>query len=160
MQSSLARRALPPPEVAYANTLAEVANLAGQRLLPINLDVMKLSSTILGALPSFRLLQPRILAEMRNFDARLFDRIERYTMALLHAHALYRSTRSKRESLAPLAGELATLRKQLQAQAHSMTYRGWVDAAFVARIGQQRGHRALASDVLTLATAFRQRWAL
>jgi hypothetical protein len=146
------------PEQAYARTLHELATLGQQRLLPINLDVMTVTTTVLGVLPELRRLQPELKGQIRYFDTSIAERLERYTIALQHAHARYNATSSKREGLAPLTADLARLRKQLLSQARSLTYPGWIEREALARIGRQRGYRGLAGDVLALVAMFRQRW--
>jgi hypothetical protein len=117
----------------------------GSPLLPINLDVMTVTTTVLGALPELRRWEPELRAEIRAFDAALADRLERYTVALQQAQARYNATSSRRESLVPLAADLARLRKQLLSQARSLTYSGWIVTAHrqVYRHGTSSSFQAL-----------------
>ncbi|MEY2934143.1 MAG: hypothetical protein RL033_4892, partial [Pseudomonadota bacterium] len=150
----------PPADQTYESVLVELENIpSAQPLLPINLDVLRVSSTVLAALPLLRALQADLQSEIRRYDAGLCERLRRYTVALLEAHARYRATSSKRERVAPLASPLALLRKQLLSQARSMTYCGWVEPEALARLGKERGYRGLVGDVLALVALFRLRWA-
>lgn len=146
------------PEGAYQQTLVELAGVSKLRLLPINLDVVLITSRVLGALPGLRALQPELQKQIPHLDGTLVERLRRQAVALQHANALYNMTSSKVPSVAPLADELTALRQQLRSCARDLALHGLMDAEPLERIGRKRGYRALAEEVLTLAALFRQRW--
>ena len=74
---------------AYQSLLGEIRAVPASELVPINLDIPTAVTTALGALPEIRALRSRVVAEMPQLDVARFDKLEAYTLAVGHAHALY-----------------------------------------------------------------------
>jgi hypothetical protein len=147
-----------PTEAAYEQVLAEIQAVPEQDLITVNIDVMAAFTTVTGALPEIRALRPEIEANLRNFDLAQFDKLEVYALALSHANSRYRSAALPRENVAGLASELAVARDQLLANASSLANLGLLDGESLKNVKTGLGYRALANDVLTLCTVFRNDW--
>lgn len=147
-----------PTEAAYQQVLAEIQAIPEQELITVNIDVMAAVTTVTGALPEIRALRTEIEANLLNFDLAQFDKLELYTLALNHAHSRYRSASMPKENVTDLAGELTLAREQLFANASSLANLRLLDGERLKNVKSGLGYRALASDVLTLCTVFRDDW--
>ncbi|MEY4545357.1 MAG: hypothetical protein RL685_1552 [Pseudomonadota bacterium] len=147
-----------PTEAAYEQVLAEIQAIPEQELITVNIDVMAALTTVTGALPEIRALRSEIEENLRNFDLAQFDKLELYTLALHQAHSRYRSTATPKEDVAGLASELTVAREHLLANASSLANLKLLDGARLKNVKTVLGYRALASDVLTLCTVYRDDW--
>jgi hypothetical protein len=146
-----------PTEAAYEALLPEILALADNDLTPINVDVMSAIITVTGALPELRSLRSEIEAAWRQFDFQQFDKLESYALALNHAHSRHRSSVAA-EGIGELVTELTTQRDQLLANATSLATSRLINAERLKHVKKANGYRALASDVLTLCTVYRDDW--
>jgi hypothetical protein len=81
-----------PGEAAFDQLLAEITAVPESELLQLNLDVLEVVTTVLGRLPMIRAMREEIDATFKRFDLARFDKLERYALALSHAHTLWRSS--------------------------------------------------------------------
>jgi len=107
----------------------EIRALPDSELIAVNIDVPTAVTTTLGALPEIRALRPRIVAEMPQLDAAHFDKLEAYTLAAGHAHALYLAASQPIESLDQLSADATTLRQTILSDASALATRGFIDGA-------------------------------
>ncbi len=148
-----------PTVDAYEKTLPEILALPEDELITINIDVMAAVTSVTGALPEIRAMRDAIAAQWRNFDFEQFDKLEQYTLALNQAHSSYRSAFAPKANVAELAAELTVLRDKLLVNAQSLASMGLINSEQLKNVKVGTGYRALASDVLTLDTVFRENWA-
>lgn len=149
------------PAQAYAKSLPELSAIASEQLLTINIDVTTAITTVIGALPRLRPIHAEMQARWRDCDAQQLDRLEQYALALQHAHTLYQATKcERRESLGPLASELAKLRDRLLLAAVSLAKWGLIDGGSLARCKVTRGYRSLAGGVCVIVAVYEGRWAM
>ena len=78
-----------PTEAAYDQTLPDLSAMPEAELLTINIDVPAAVTTVQRIWPGLQAMRPELKAHFRDFDFTQFDRIERYALALLHAHCLF-----------------------------------------------------------------------
>lgn len=148
------------PQQEYTRLMPDLEGLCnGRALLPVNLDIARVATSVLGVLPRIRGFRSALGAAIRSFDGQLFERLERYTAALLQAQALYRATPVLRESPRQQAAELAAKRRILLSQVRALALNGVLDDAPLVHVGRRRGFLGVASDVLLLTTLLEQRWA-
>lgn len=152
-------RELLPTEAAYERILPEIEAIKEHELIPVNIDTMAAVTTATGALPEIIAVRPEIEANLRNFDLEQFDKLGDYTLALNHAHSRYRSASLPKEDVTGLAGNLTEARDNLLANASSLANLGLLDGERLKNVKSVPGYRALASDVLTLCTVYRDDWA-
>ncbi|MBN1607272.1 MAG: hypothetical protein JW940_11610 [Polyangiaceae bacterium] len=93
-----------------------------------------------------------------KFDFAQFDRLEQYTLALSHAHALHRAAHGPKLSLAAIAGELVRDRDILLSDARSLACHQLIKAERLAGCRARPGYRALAYDVLLLVQVLKEAW--
>src|ERR1700712_2299539 len=79
-----------PTEAAYAELLTEIAALPDADEVVLNADIMASVTLVLGVLPGLRALRPDMAEQLPRFNLVRFDKLEKYALALSHAHALQR----------------------------------------------------------------------
>jgi len=143
---------------AYQSLLGEIRAVPTSELVPINLDIPTAVTTALGALPEIRALRSRVVSEMPQLDVARFDKLEAYTLAIGHAHALYMAASAPQESLDQIAETAATLRETLFSDASALAQRNLLDGQRLAGLKGPHGFRNLAFDLFALAAMMRDNW--
>ena len=143
---------------AYQSLLGETRAVAASELVPINLDIPTAVTTALGALPEIRALRSRVVAEMPQFDVARFDKLEAYTLAVGHAHALYMAASAPAESLDQIAETAAELRETLFSDAAALAQRNLLDGQRLKELKGPHGFRNLAFDLFALSAMMRDNW--
>jgi hypothetical protein len=115
-------------EEAYERVKAELAALAPDALMRVNLDVQAAVTTILGALPELKKLRERIARELPAFDLERFDKLEDYAQALAFAQSKFQFASQPVGELDEVSTEAARLREKLVANAHALALSGLFDA--------------------------------
>jgi hypothetical protein len=146
----------PRSAAAYQELLPEILAVTEESIPLILIDIPTAVTTALGALPRIRALRPEIVETLRKFDFVEFDRLEQYTLALSHAHALHRAAHWPKLSLSGTAGELVGIRDMLLSDARSLAAHRLIHAERIARCRARPGYRALAYDVLTLVQVLKE----
>jgi hypothetical protein len=144
---------------AYQSLLAEIRAFPTSELIPINLDIPTAVTTALGALSEIRALRPRVVAEVPQLDIVRFDKLEAYTLAVGHAHALYMAASAPAESLDQIAEAATTLREVLFSDASALAARNLLDGQRLKELKGPHGFRNLAFDLFALAAMMRDNWA-
>jgi hypothetical protein len=124
---------------AYEALIEEIRRVPNEELIAINIDIPTAVTTALGALPEIRALRPLIVAGMPQFDIARFDKLEGYTLAVGHAHALYLAASEPSESIEKLAQAGVSLREVLLADASALAQRRLPDGQ---RLKGSRGSTA------------------
>lgn len=146
-----------PTESAFAELLPEISAVPEAELATINVDVVEVVTLVLGVLPQLRSLRPEI-QKLPFFDLERFDRLEKYALALSHAHTRHRSTLPSKGNVAVLGKELAVLRDRLHTSAMSLADYGLLDGSVLKQCKRFIGYRATATDVFTLVALFKESW--
>lgn len=144
-------------EIAYESVLSELAALRDDELLPLNLDPAGVVETLFGVWPRLAALRPE-LAALSKFDVVVFDKLPHYAGALLVAHGLWKGAARPKSAIGSIAKELWGIRERLYAHAVALSLEGIIQRERLAAVKTQRGHRALAVDILTLVPLFREHW--
>lgn len=147
-----------PMEAAFAALLPEIIAVKDEQLVPLNVDVVTASTLVLGALPKLRALRQEIV-QLPGFDIARFDKLEQYAFALNQANGLYRSAVAAKGTVQEIGNEIALVRDRLHANAVSLADYGLLDAERLKEIKKANGYRAIATDIVTLITVFREHWA-
>ncbi|MBN1612154.1 MAG: hypothetical protein JW940_36320 [Polyangiaceae bacterium] len=148
----------PRSAAAYEQLLPGILAVAEASIPPILIDIPTAVTRVLGALPRIRALRPEIVETFRKFDFAEFDRLEQYTLALSHAHALHRAAHRPKPSLSVVADELVGTRDVLLTDARSLASHRLIQAERFAGCRARPGYRALAYDVLLLVQVLRDAW--
>jgi hypothetical protein len=143
---------------AYERLLPEIRAVSEELLVHINLDVLVVVTTLLGALPELRALRPRIVAELPQFDLERFDKLELMARALSHAHAQFVAATKPLEALPAVVEEATKLREVLYPDALALSNRGLLDGSKFKDVKRTTGHRALALDLQVLSLTMKEQW--
>ncbi|WP_437838407.1 hypothetical protein [Sorangium sp. So ce1153] len=154
------RKPAAPPQAAAAFDKAapEMDALEGHALLPINIDIPRAVSQVLGVLPGLLALRPLIAERLPTHDVGLVDRLETYALAAWYAHLAWLSSGGAQNGLKPLLEEAVPLRANLLGDAEALARRGLVDAETVADIRAGNGHMDTANDLVALSALFSGSW--
>jgi hypothetical protein len=144
---------------AYEQLLDEIRRVQPDDYIVINIDVPTAITTVMGVLPFLQSLRPRIAEEMPRFDIARFDKLEGYTLALGHAHALYLAASQPTESLEAIGETASDLREVLFADARALAQRRMIDGERLKELKGVKGYKQLAFDLFTLAALMREAWA-
>ncbi len=148
-----------PAEAAYNALLPEITSVSETALIPINIDVMTAVTTVLGALPEIEALRSDIDAAFRNFDFAELEKLEQYAQALSYSHVRWRGFTMPKTAVAEQAAELSAIRDRLLLDANALAARGWIEGERLKDCKMVSGYRPIASDVLTIVTLIKDRWA-
>ncbi|MBN1612018.1 MAG: hypothetical protein JW940_35635 [Polyangiaceae bacterium] len=148
----------PRSQAAYEELLPEILAVTEESIPPILIDIPTAVTTVLGSLPEIRALRPEMVESLPKFDLAQFDKLEQYTLAISHAHAVHRAAHGPKLSLTTTARELARLRDVLLSDARSLAAHQLIKAERLARCKARPGYRALAYDVLMLVQVLREAW--
>ena len=143
---------------AYERLLDAIRNVPAANLIPINIDIPTAVTTALGSLPEIRALRPRVVAEMPQFDIDRFDKLEAYTLAAGHAHALFLAASEPAQAIEELSAAAITTRQTLFADASALAMRDLLDGQRLRDLKGSTGFRNQAFDLLTLAALLREMW--
>lgn len=137
---------------------AELSALSREELLPIKLNVSAAVTTVLRALPGLRELRAQMVDELPRFDLARFDRLEDYAVALGQAHEKVLVATSSRHELEEPAAAALEMRERLLADVTVLVRHRIVDEAALAPLRGAKGHKKLASDLMTLVAVLREAW--
>jgi hypothetical protein len=146
-------------EEAYERVKGELAALAPEALVQVNLDVQVAVSTILGALPEIRALRDRIVKELPAFDVVSFDKLEDYAQALAFTQSKFQFAAQPVGDLDTVSVEAVRLREMLVANAQALALSGLFDAQNLEQLKGANGYKNVAQDLQALSTAIRENWA-
>lgn len=127
-------------------------------LLPLNVDPVAVVAKVRGALPTLLLLRNQIASDLNAFDLAQLDELETYAHALLQADAVYRSITARSRSLSQLSPEASLLRARLLCDAKTLVKHGLIPESRLSRLKGRKGHRNVATDLLTLREVLRDSW--
>ncbi len=148
-----------PFEEPYLRHLPEFQALSPEELIPVNLDIVTVVTTVLGSLPEILALAPEISRELPHFDLNRVRSLESYAMALSHANALFLLANQPPDALQPLVDEGTKLRELLLADAKAPIQRGLLNGNRLKDLKGPIGHRNLATDLQLLTMLFREGFA-
>jgi hypothetical protein len=136
---------------------AEIRAVEERDLVPINVDVQSAVATVLGALPGIRALRDTF-ARLFGFDLARFDKLRDYTLALGHAHGMYRAAATPTDGFTALAESVMNLRDILEADAVALAKRKILDQAQVTKLTGGAGYKNIAFEVVGLVGLIREHW--
>ncbi|MEY4549830.1 MAG: hypothetical protein RL685_6025 [Pseudomonadota bacterium] len=152
------RNAIDRTQVAYEACLAEITSVPEAELLPVTLDIVAITTSLIGILPELRGLRGQIEAKWRDFDFASFDNLDQYALALLHAHGACNRALAPKAAVADAAAELTRIRDQLYAVALPLPAYGLISRSALDKCKVDVGYRPLIGDVITLVGVFRDSW--
>jgi hypothetical protein len=143
---------------AFERLRPELVTLHKKDLSPINVDPITAASIIRAALPRAHSLKATIQQELNSFDPSLLEKLDQYTLALIHAQRRCVCVKQPPEQLKTLIERLRSIREQFQFDITCLAARRLIENYRRATFRSSTSYRNLASDVLTLAGLFRKHW--
>ena len=143
----------------YRRHLAEFQSLGIEEIIPVNVDIATVVTTVLGALPEILSLSAEISDQLPRFDFERVKNLESYAIALSHANTLYLYATQPADSLDPLLEEGNKLRDTLLADANALILRGLLNGNHLKDLKGVIGYKNLAVDLQILTTLFRENFA-
>lgn len=141
---------------AFARVEALVLAVPESALTPINVDIPRAVSTILGALPGCEPFMGA-LRELPKLDIANVERLRDLTFAAWHAY-LAASPQTSESQKATLLAEASPLRESLLVGAEALAHAGLLDKKTVAGIRAGSGNLDKANDLVALATVLANDW--
>ncbi|MEI9948722.1 MAG: hypothetical protein WDO74_06995 [Pseudomonadota bacterium] len=143
---------------AFERVKPELAKLAAEELLQVNLDVSAALQTILGVLPEAKALREQMVKELPSFDVASFDRLEDYALALSVTQTAYLVATEPPSDLQPLTDEAIQLRETLLRDAQALARRNLIDGAQLAGLKGVNGYKNIAQDLQILSKILQDAW--
>jgi hypothetical protein len=158
IEPTKAARPAAPGEAAEAFARVEALVLAvpEAELTPINVDIPRAVSTILGSLPGCEPFIPA-LRELPKLDFAKIERLRDLTFAAWHAY-LAATPQTSESQKANLLTEATPLRENLLVGAEALAHAGLLDKKSVASIRAGSGNLDKANDLVALATVLANAW--
>jgi len=143
---------------AYERVKPELAKLAPEDLLQVNLEVSVALQTILGVLPEARALRDQIVQELPTFDIASFDRLEDYALTLGVTQTAYLVATEPPSDLEPLTEEAIEMRETLLRDAQALARRQLIDGGQLANLKGINGYKNIAQDLQILSKILQDAW--
>ena len=143
---------------AFERVKPELAKLAPEDLLQVNLDVSAALQTILGVLPEVKRMREQIVKEVPSFDLASFDRLEDYALAFGVSQTAFLMATQPQDDLQALVEEAVKLRETLDADAQALARRNVIDGGQLAGLKGANGYKNLAQDLLILSKVMQDAW--
>jgi hypothetical protein len=158
VQSEKAARPAAPGDAAQAFMAVQalISEVADDALVPINIDIPRAVSTILGSLPSVEPYLPK-LRTLPDFDFGAIEKLKDFTFAAWHAH-LAASPQTSESQKEQLLTDATPIREDLLVAAEALAHKGLLDKVTVASIRAGAGNLDKANDLVALATLFANGW--
>lgn len=147
---------LDPAEV-YERVLPEMIALPKEAVRRPNLEITPSVATALGILPHLRPLRER-LARLVEFDIGCVDRLEDYSLALLHADALFRSSFEVHDDGPAVLEEATAIKERFLADTHALAKRNLIDLNRLHKLTGWSGYKNTASDLQMIVLVLKEGW--
>jgi hypothetical protein len=142
---------------AFQRVLPELRALPETEYVQIHLDIPAAVAQALGVIPEIRAIRP-LVERLPDYNLERFDRLEDYTLALGHAHAIYMAAKAPPRSLEQLGEEAIETRDLLLSAIKTLIKYKLIQHTPVEEIGTQTGYRSSAFDLLALVHILREHW--
>lgn len=143
---------------AYDNTAAERAAIGADELLPLNLDVDTVVTTVLATSGKLTTIHGSIVEIVPGDIVAKFARLLEYGQALAKAQALFNTAMKPAPELPAFHDRAAKIRLLLASDAAVLTQRGLVAQSIIDGLKGAVGYVNTASDLQTLITLYQTSW--
>lgn len=146
----------------YQQTFLELRELILQvpleSLIAVTVDIPSTIVTVVGCQPERDKHRERIVAANPLYDMTAYDNIERYAIALGHAHARHVIALLPPEPIPDLVAQLQSARTRLTADAEVLAARSLLPREPLQKLRASTSYENLMFDVLALVGVLRQGW--
>jgi hypothetical protein len=150
--------ALEAAEAAFEKIRPEMAALKPEEVARVNADIPTAVTIALGAYEQLLGLRAEIVQKLPEHTVQHLDDLPTYALGALYAHIVSVPVRDDSNRTRKLLDEAGPLRESLLVAAEALVHRGLMDADRVAEIRGNQGNIDRGSDLLALATLFREAW--
>jgi len=137
---------------AYARVKADLAALASDQLLQVNLEPYFAADAVLGAWVRLKNFRDEI-AKLPGVNVAMVDKLQDYVLALRYVHGQYVMATKPSNNMEQLVEEANKLNDILEADARALALRGLFDGGKLERLTGGNSYKGLADDLEALASA-------
>jgi hypothetical protein len=145
---------------ALEATREEALALDRDALVMINVEIPQATITVRGCLEALQRLRPEVAGAFNTLDLAQYDKIERYTLALMQAHSEYLATARPAAPAPLLTQQLKVLRLVLLSDLGAVVQRKLIDGSHLDGLRGSNGSKNTATDVLTMCALVRDKWSV
>lgn len=148
---------MPRFHAAYLRREDEMRSLGDAELSALNLDLVAAVVTVQGVLPHLRTLRGE-MESLPGVDLAQIDALEDYALAAAKANSDFAIANTPAEELPALVDRAVRLREVLVTEARALAARGLLDATQARSFQSGVGYRAVAEDLVNVASFLREHW--
>jgi hypothetical protein len=142
---------------AFEELEDEIRAVPPEQIQQINIDIPSAVTSVLGAMPEIMSLRPRMIG-LAEFSLSHLDKLEKYVLALDHAHTVFVMQSKPAAPLAELVARCTRKREILLADVQSAVVRGLIDGASLKELRGINSYRNIVFDLFALAFLGRSNW--
>lgn len=142
---------------SYQKVQPLLPKLKPEEVTPVQHDVQKTASAVLGVLPRAREFADAIAQHLPKVPAQLFDDLEHRAYAAWYAEMLFTAPRGE-DVFKQMIEEASHLREALLVSAGPLVYKGLVEKEKVDAIRKGQGHLDKANDLQALGELYESIW--
>lgn len=143
------------PPAAFERQREAIARVPDGDLIPINVDILAAIGTARGAARKVTALLPDIRRVLPGHDPACFESLDDVALACAYATSQHTLAQNPPEVLAEVASNAVRMRDLLVTDAEGLTKRKLIDASALAGVDGSIAYRAIAHDLILLATLLR-----
>jgi hypothetical protein len=145
--------------LAFEALREERAALEPEKLAQVNADIPTAATIALGAFERLRPLRALVAKKLPEHDMKLWDGLQTYALAALHAHVVSLVPGDNDDRAKRLLDEATPLRDKLLVAAEAIAHAGVFDADRVAQIRSGTGYIDRGADLIALSALYTESWA-
>lgn len=150
---------VPAYHAVYEQNLPAVMAVPKEDYIPITVDIRKVVTNTLGALPKIQALADELkeLAELGKFDQSALDNLPAYLYTMAHAQALYQVATDE-SAVSEHADMAIQVREVVLADARALAKRNLINGDSLNELRGGQGYVDIAFDLLSIVATLRAAW--
>ena len=143
---------------AYESSLPEILGLPKDEIQAVNTDVIRAVGRVRVTCERVQGLRAEVVTKLNDFDLKLWDNLETYSFALLHANTVWDIARKTMADLDALTQQARKQFELLYAVVQVLVNRGLVKPFHLKVAKKRRGRLRFAYGLLGLVEVLREAW--
>ena len=143
---------------AYESSLPEILGLSKDEIQTVNTDVIMAVGRVQVTCGRIQGLRGEVVAKLNDFDLKLWDKLETYSFALLHANTVWDIARRTMGDLDDLTQQARRQLELFYAVVQVLVSRGLVEPFHLKVAKKRRGRLRFAYGLLGLVEVLREAW--
>jgi len=143
---------------AYEASLPEILALPKDEIQAVNTDVIMTVGRVRVTCRRIQGLRAEVVAKLNDFDLKLWDKLETYSLALLYANTVWDIARKSIADLDDLTQQARRQYELLYAVVQVLVSRGLVEPFHLKAAKKRRGRLRFAYGLLCLVEVLREAW--